>query len=1384
MKNELRPEQLLEQRVQNWQEYVANALNNPCITMPIPIPAKHWRCKDTEDVPSDYHEHVSFGDELLTHGCPVDEKPVCDVGDSVLFNALLGWSGEELGRNSVKASQDEHGRWWRSPLHGLHAGDISSFSKDHALGVLLYFVTTPEKDVARAQAKRWLAYMQSNGRLLDKLRIGYDIPEPLGYKIAKSLYECKDGIAADGCIVNESIEVVEDVWKKVKNGIDCISDFEACWEKTRERVIRNVNREIGYWTHNVCPEPDAGHCTITPGLWFLFHRVWRDHLGLEPSASMRFADALFLHSDNIYDQFVALGVQNITDESKHFQVHLAAVNGLVRALLGKPASQTITEVYRKRPDNPFYQFLMHKFVNPHLHSREEIRDHLLVIAPHSIEVIKEEVADPSYASGKRVKVKVTGMIGDESLEIDGDQWAWERFDVRESVRDTMGWDCIFIANLLVQEFQVDLDYYKEHVLPDLLRDRKRVLNASLIRLTASFDIVQRVEVGLDDFVAQALTLIELPDVTFDELEGLNALIQQRYREACPISLGQLYEDHRASRYAYESLLRLKEESRRKFQDAARLPEFRELWEQQMASYAETEELLQEVERLLDGKTACLKLIQLLAAIPLRIEQEKINGTNEALRQVADGIVAVLKQTAKEMEYDRIKSELNDQAAQLADPMGDNRRRLRYANATQLAEEISDFFEKHYEQLANEASLLTQEDLAEIRQDAIQTVEREKQEWMEFVTELGVEQIVLGRLNVLNNRAERQYTAILAYPESHRRALYFLWRLRSEEVGYRATKECVDAGENAFRQLSCWQFKAPDTHIPDDEWVLFDFELNGIEKLIADFATIGAPSDIELIDHLELSPLPATGVFFDAEASGICAERINTRRGVRLTACQIPLKKSFQAAPVSPSGGNRVIESLTFLNRLVILANGESLRPSSIAWSINGSINDLPLRVGGQDNGDVPVPYTGAVLELTANEINEWESNYFWPGTKIEVQTNYVYPDVNSIRMYASTLGKFTKFLARVHRDLAPSSSQVEVITSLDEGIELLGLLGERSDLTVIERVQIESAMRRMREGKDSITHACNQGGTELCSAQIRQVRDSLSTHIEEATRDLTTLRQFLQGEIQRLTAISNDMARELQLILDDLAQPERIVGIEPFLIWVPRKGSLFLSEEVDIFSGEQVTYQETNDDLFRLNLEKDLPMVKRTKSDREGHLPYNFFYWTAQQRSHRTTFEALGTAIYEGIFPDGGTPGPIFSNNDVPNIHYRGIELTVSRLMASKVHWERNRNLDKDLIIRVTVKYRAIPCNGSTRTFGIEYHDKYVVRHELIIQGSRPGRWPHWQTSAFKIVEHAGYAWREDEFSFEAEVNTGQGGPIVAEFNIVAGAVHFQELSWQILNPD
>lgn len=153
-------------RRQVWQAAALDPALFPCVRLPDGgvLPATASRCHPTDDI--------------------------TPAGDSVLFDALLCYAGDPLGCASVAASQGPDGRWWRSPLHvGWEdprpgSDRQTSFSRDHALGVLLYLALTGDAQAAG----RWLDWMDDHRGPLGQLRVCPDPKTVTDCDVTPNLY--------------------------------------------------------------------------------------------------------------------------------------------------------------------------------------------------------------------------------------------------------------------------------------------------------------------------------------------------------------------------------------------------------------------------------------------------------------------------------------------------------------------------------------------------------------------------------------------------------------------------------------------------------------------------------------------------------------------------------------------------------------------------------------------------------------------------------------------------------------------------------------------------------------------------------------------------------------------------------------------------------------------------------------------------------------------------------------------------------------------------------------------------------------------------------------------------------------------------------------------
>jgi hypothetical protein len=158
--------------------------------------------------------------------------------------------------------------------------------------------------------------------------------------------------------------------------------------------------------HRVCRDDVSATCTITPGLWALMGRVW-DRLGLPRHDEMRRWAAT--------DTDLAALEASFTDPG--YQLHLKAVAIYLKEKLDVQRtwrSDLARELSDRQPENPFFRYLFQG-------ASDEVAAQVLASCPA-----------PGELPARRF------------------QWSWERADAAEAWRESMGWDCVFMANLLLR----------------------------------------------------------------------------------------------------------------------------------------------------------------------------------------------------------------------------------------------------------------------------------------------------------------------------------------------------------------------------------------------------------------------------------------------------------------------------------------------------------------------------------------------------------------------------------------------------------------------------------------------------------------------------------------------------------------------------------------------------------------------------------------------------------------------------------------------------------------------------------------------------------------------------------------------------------------------
>jgi hypothetical protein len=162
---------------------------------------------------------------------------------------------------------------------------------------------------------------------------------------------------------------------------------------------------ITYGAARFCTDEENQTCTLTSGNWALLGHVW-DALGLEKTEEMKMLGQV---DPKLQESIVAATPVG-------YQLHLHAVEVLLKAKLNVQRSQreAIADlIYSRQPENPFFGWLAGA-------STDELKNRLLTLCP----------SQNSSSLGSRR------------------QWAWERDTSSAAWQDSMGWDCIFLDNLL------------------------------------------------------------------------------------------------------------------------------------------------------------------------------------------------------------------------------------------------------------------------------------------------------------------------------------------------------------------------------------------------------------------------------------------------------------------------------------------------------------------------------------------------------------------------------------------------------------------------------------------------------------------------------------------------------------------------------------------------------------------------------------------------------------------------------------------------------------------------------------------------------------------------------------------------------------------------
>ena len=253
----------------------------------------------------------------------------CGDGDMTLFNWLLCLSGDQIGCDAVRNSQDvtrsqnNSGRWWRSPrrLGWEYPKHDVSFSPDQALGVLSYALATKDG----ASFGHWIDWIKSHKAKLSAAQIR----EVAKNEIAKLSWPQWQIDAVAAAVANALPERLS----------YCSDDFDArCTLRPGDcAIIGRIGSAIGS-VADVC------------GQYLLFDRLEAifNAVGLSVPGALSAAGSFFNDDD--------------------YPLRLAAVQVFLLQRAGEGNDPTVlaaqNKVAQREPLNPFFKYLAKSIIGP------------------------------------------------------------------------------------------------------------------------------------------------------------------------------------------------------------------------------------------------------------------------------------------------------------------------------------------------------------------------------------------------------------------------------------------------------------------------------------------------------------------------------------------------------------------------------------------------------------------------------------------------------------------------------------------------------------------------------------------------------------------------------------------------------------------------------------------------------------------------------------------------------------------------------------------------------------------------------------------------------------------------------------------------------------
>ena len=387
-----------------------------------------------------------------------DSAAPCDDGDSVMFNALLCRSGDPRGCNTVKLSQDEEGRFWRSPRKRLmhpkepsaaddaraelqkRGKEETTFSGDHATGLFVYFGHTGDRE--KEAFAKWIRWINSNERCLTFC----------GFMPIGTPRFCKNDRCAFGPGDCSTLLLLG---RRLGVGVPFCSVDPISPIPTVQNVAQGMKN---FYDHTIGRFPIQ-----PPDLKFLrdnFDRALKAYEdAIAPIEQLRTKIEAEAVLALMIPQIKAAISAKVNDRG--FSRHNALVQIMILQDwgLGKHwMTEKVNDVANDEPLNPYFQYVA---------KRRSNKDSMLPL-------IAKECPDeaPDVRHPRR-------------------QWSWERDTAKEEWKTNMYWDCLFIAAMYRENSSIPPDDDStENALRALLADAIKVVQEAEAQVKAALEQIE------------------------------------------------------------------------------------------------------------------------------------------------------------------------------------------------------------------------------------------------------------------------------------------------------------------------------------------------------------------------------------------------------------------------------------------------------------------------------------------------------------------------------------------------------------------------------------------------------------------------------------------------------------------------------------------------------------------------------------------------------------------------------------------------------------------------------------------------------------------------------------------------------------------------------